>query len=310
MNNIIQVSKTGISGEGRCILYNNASEMKIIKDTGWFRNKIVDTGLDLFTTSNWWAYTYIGDGTTAPVAGDTAMESFLGYSNTVGNGNGVKVIQVAPNWEYSEVKSRRFNAGVGTGTISEIGMGTNIVGTSLFNRQLITPAPIVKADVNVLDVLFRITIWPSLGEVINQITITEFDVPILYDTITKYCLAAQTFNTSVFVAAGIATVFTPYVYDGDLGLTPESGPQGVSLSVPDGYNLAYTPGSYIRQVKFDWGLNSANISSGLGIRSMFWRSTKGSWSTQFNGPADERIPKDNERTMSLTAQMSWAEYTP
>ena len=299
----------GIQGECRAILYNRPDEMNIMHDSGWQPNKILDTGLDLFTTtSNWGRYLHIWNGTTPPTAGDAGMESQLASTQDSGVDDGLDVNNLLTPYEYSDIKSKRFDAGEGTGLISEAGLSNVTGATGLFNRVLLD-TPINKQAINVLDVMFRITIWRDLTDTLNTITIDDLGVPENYNTIVRQCDVDNFLYITVFAAAGASTTFNPFSYDGNIGAITGFPSGGSSGSSNDPVNESYTPGSHYRDMTISNGITQFNAP--LGIRSIFWRTKHATLQAQFNRVSDDaRIGKNAERTLDLTLRVSWAEHTP
>lgn len=297
--------KLGMKGEMRCILYD--PDMSVVQDTGWFDNLIVDNGLEIYETeNNVFRYTYVGTGTTPTVVGMTSMESLIpgGYSSTTGNGNGIEVYNGISPYEFSKTLSRRFLAGVGTGTISEIGIGEDTLGANIFNRQLVTPSPISKGASQILDVIFRLTYYPPIGDTLSSgLTIDGID----YNTIShgsNYLLLSNV--TEVFTGPSSNQTFWA-VYDGDIGATVEDRPSGDGGGgVPAQSSPAYIPGSYYKDFKMSYSIDAGNPP--LGIRSIESVFNSCWMQTQFgDAPAatGNRIPKDNTKEFDITVRLSW-----
>jgi len=306
----LSLGHAGIQGEGRCILYD--ANMNIKYDSGWFRNLIVDTGLDMVGTrgtNQLNLQTYIGSGTSTTGPLMTAMQTHLAQSNTGAPGNGTQVAGIAPDYEYSEISARRFIAGVGTGTIGEIGTGISIddTGTQIFNRVKLT-VPIVKAADQVLDVFFRITIWPPATV---DITGTATVDGIGYDVKTRgLAYPVSTFFSGAWSGLyGYDTGQTIWrAFDGDLGLITANTPAG---TYGDGQGTMYTsaygpPGSKTLTIGFQAELDDWIPWSLLGIRTLTGACNHFRWQTQFNATVGgARIPKDNTQIADLSWGISW-----
>lgn len=169
---MITVPAATVKGEVRAILRDE--NLKVVRDTGWAPNIVTDTGMVNFGkvaagNGSWYNYTHIGSSGTAPAVTDSTLGGWLAYSNvslpfTYGP------TPSAPNYEYSSIIGRRFNAGVGTGTVREIGLSNATTNQYMAIRTLLG-TPIVKAADQVLDAYHRLTVYPNLNDITGQTTI-------------------------------------------------------------------------------------------------------------------------------------------
>jgi hypothetical protein len=300
----------GMGGQFRMMLYEEDGTT-LIEDTGFFGNVITDYGMDNISDSSQigvdslFAGIKIGSGTTAPLTTDTQMETYIAASWTATGLTHTRVVNPNSPYEAYKDKSARFVAGVGTGTVNEVGIGEGITdGLNLFSRQLVSPG-IVKGASQVLDVIYRLTYYPPLVDDLNAVTIDG----LTYDTITRMVDAASPVRDHTFQGIRHSSVGTWYAYDGNIGVITD-GPSG-SFDAPDGspYSLSYTPGTYYRDMQLDCGLNGWNHAGGI-------RSTRIAtkidhrFQTQFNrqGGGGETIPKDPTKIISLRYRIAWARH--
>ena len=132
--------KIGIGGEFRAVLRN--PDESIAYDSGWGDNLITNLGLTMFSSLDGlvpFSYCYIGNSTAAPAVGQTTMPSLLASvapsTQTPTNSTNVGT----PNYERFATKTWRFGAGVGTGTIQDMGVGATSTSVGgLFARHLLT----------------------------------------------------------------------------------------------------------------------------------------------------------------------------
>ncbi len=310
----LAVLRTGISGEARCFLYDE--NLNLQRDTGWFPNLITTLGLNLFakgvTPSGPFARTYIGSGNTAATNGDTQIETFLAQSDTIGNGNNVNVEGVATDYEFSQTRSRRFAAGVGTGTVREIAMGASAdnSGTLIFNR-VVLGTPISKAANQVLDVIFRLTIWPpATVDIIGTGGSASTIEGVSYETITRGMNYPETGALPVFlemetVDSGSASWVA---YNGNIGAitSSPSGNQGDSGTGDGLSTAAYVTNNFYVDVTYFAGLDDWVPAGGLGIRTLHGTMVHFGFQTQFDATTGgARIPKLVTQLMDFTWRFSW-----
>ena len=308
-NRLVKIG-IGFSGEVRTFLYD--LNMNLQCDSGWSPNLIVDIGLDkIWESGNSFLNSAIGSGNTPATNGDTTIETLLGtVDNSFGVDNGLKVAASSPNWEYSKIISKRYPAGIGTGTIRETTMGYGASGTNIFSR-IILPSPIVKSSIQILDVLWRITVWPDLTDHIS----TAVFKGITYDTITRVRNVGS-FNGDdaggqfKIVDSGTATWVA---WDGAIG--PITGsPAGTKDNggTGDGFTSeTYVNGNFYRDIRYfagleDWVLNS-------NIRCLSGAFTLLDIQTQFTEAAGEPnpgnpVPKDNTEIMDFGWRYTWGRH--
>jgi hypothetical protein len=302
----IIVPKMGYSGEARCILYDLNENVRL--DTGWGPNLITDNGLDnLRLTSSPFARRYIGSGSTPATVSQTSMQTFLAQSNAAGAGGGVRSgILGGPDYEYWEILSTRFGAGLGTGTVAEIGMGasTDNTGDNIFNR-VVLGTPIIKGAENILDVLFKLTIWPPVTTPLAGTSVIE---GINYDTITLGSIYESSFNDGSDSYSWITTSSLGpdrwAAYDGDIGSVIQA-PAGNTDGLGGNVEFAtYTPGNYFVDVTANAGIDGWVLASD--IRSIRGSMRHFEFQTQFNeDPGGEPVPKDATEIMDFSWRIGW-----
>lgn len=294
---------TGLGGEFRLVKYNSMGQMNY--DSGWFGNLITNNGLSLCTTwgTSWANVHYIGSGSTAPAFTDTQMESFLAYSQ-VPQGSPVKVWNSSSPYELHETQTRRFDAGVGTGTVREVGAGQNTAGTNMFAHAAVSPA-IVKASDEVLDVSYRLKIWPRISDVGGTVVIDG----ITYDTVNRALLLNAIMSPFDRYYHDGSFPSYHYTYDGLLGALTANAPLGApSPDIQGAVVTAGSGGSGFRNYTVDYGLNEGNAP--LGVRTAKTRvATDLHWQTQFTAQGTGlRIPKNATKIMTLVYQYTWARH--
>lgn len=306
----IHAGKFRFSGEARVVLYDENLNMQY--DSGFFPNLIVDNGLNILGAGPNPLHhrTYIGTGSSPTTVGMTAMEIFLAESSTPGAA-GTADLGTAPDYEYFEDKSHRFAAGVGTGTISEIGMGQSDdnTGTDIFNR-VVLGVPVVKAANQVLDVFFRLTVWPPVIDVLGVSTIEG----VTYDTITRgrdYPAWNGSGSPAYDFVAFNGSVFGYTAWPGDIGIitsNPGGGQDDLSGGSLD--SPTYVPGTFSRTVTAFAGLDSWNVTAGL-IRSLGTDIKQFKWQTQFNAVVGgTAIPKAITEIMDFSWSVTWDRDPP
>jgi hypothetical protein len=304
----------GMKGFMRLRLWNKFSG-KVRVDTGWFPNKILDSGRNnMVTQSSWLTHCHVGTDSTVPQATDTGLLGFVAQTSTVSETSyGAQASTPYYGWRR---KTFRFAVGAGHGgeNLSEVGVGWGTAGAVLISRALIvdgggTPTTVTPLADEILDVTYEFRYYPPLIDVNGTVTLNS----VVYDTVTR----ASEVNSSSAWALRIGESISQYsvvssdwsAYDGDIG-TLIQAPSGTSAACDnaDQYNFSYSNNSYELKMGSTCGTTGWNLGSG--IRSLRMKSTAGNYQTQFNAQSDSsRIPKDSNFTMVMVWKISWSEKT-
>lgn len=290
-----------------------------------FENLITNAGLNMLGNDATWCGTsttlfsacYVGTGSTAPANGDTALAAYLATSSSQVSKTAINLTADGAAYYMGERYVYRFNQGVATGNLSELGTGTS--STNLFSRALIrdpvtgNPITITVLPDEFLDVTFELRSYVSAADTTGTVTISG----VTYDTVTRVADINNInmwsgdfrFTTRGIVAAGPSYFVGPQanqcsVYAGTLGAIT-ARPSGASTIIPNLSTTvlttpaAYVSGSFERKATVTLGLSDGNVAGG--IRSMTYRNGLGYWQTQFT-PA---IPKTASFVLTLDTVQGW-----
>ena len=293
------------SGEIRMIL--REMDETVVYDSGWFSNLITDRGLVTMGESSSWALVCnLGSSSTAPAFTDTALYAWMGEAQM---GSPVySLIPIAPNYEYSITKNCRFNVGVATGTIREIGFNSHLdtQNTNMGVRALVSP-PVVKAANQVLDVYYKMTSWPDTVDRTGTVMIGGINY--------NYTTRAR----SLLETAGITTLNSW----SDKGLnasnvhwltnqtytTIDTTPASVTYLYYCTSNSNIGTGSKYSDRRMDWSLDYGNVAGG--IRTICTRSREAAyqdrgWQTRIGKVSDDsELVKDNTQVLTIDFRVTW-----
>lgn len=304
MNTPISVPvNCGLEGRFRLIVRDGETG-RVTKDTGWFKNLILDQGLNEYGTSaNISAFCRVGTSNVAPANSQTALVAQVASTSTVeqataGNSG-------APPY-YGWTRTRyRFGIGVAAGNLSEVGVGSAAV-TGLFSRALIvdgggTPVTVTVLPTEVLDVWYELRMYPDATDRVFQIQIG----PVLHDctlraaNITTFQITQD--NQGSFARGYQAGLHQAYLYSGAIGPITGAPSTTISSSLPVQATDPYSNNSYRRATKYTWGLAFTGS-----VRCMHFRRAPIQAQMEFTPP----INKTNLNTLELTARITWARYVP
>lgn len=299
-----------VAGRYRLRTYK-AKTGKLVEDTGWFDNLISTIGLNRIGTAGSWTYTYVGAGSTAPNVVDTKMQTLIASSTVVApTGNSANVqYAVSPYYGYSLV-NRRFNTGVATGTVAEVGIGwvaNSIDG--LYSRSLVldsggSPTTIVVLSDEVLDVAYEHRLYMPMTDVAGSLTISGTT----YNTTTRVAQATSVgWSGQYLIQYGIVGQGAPSLTPWRGSLGPITGdPTGTSSTGAGGTWESYINNSKERAFNVNFPLAAGNIASGFNIFKMHNDYASGYYQTLLDG----YVLKDATKVMNIRAKVAWDRYTP
>jgi len=273
----------------------------------WFPNLILDTGMDIVGyassgVSFFNGYCRIGSGNTTPAVTDLALQSQLAYTGTVQSilmGNSSSPLY----YKWGRI-TYRFDAGVGTGNISEVGVGwgPDTSGT-LFSRALIldgslVPTTITKLADEVLDVTYEFRIYHSLTDFTGGFTLTG-------NKGASYTYTGRSAEVNSVMQSYSGAIY-PLLYS-NIYVSGYTGLIGTVTGIPAGteYRVSaapntYVPGSYTLSGTVSWTISQGNDA--LGLRSIRIQGTQCDWQLELNTP----IMKTSSDTLSLNINFSWS----
>lgn len=303
----ISVQKFKLGGEFRFTALDGATR-RVLRRTPWMRNLLTDGGMDRIGNSAGVIATYcaIGTGNTPPAFADSQLVSLSASTSNQVTSSSVNM--GAPNYESRHSITYEFALGAVNGNMAEVGVGWG--PTTLFSRALTvdgggTPTTIPVGVTEILQVSWRLTVYPDLSDHTGTISISGDD----YDfTARHYNAASLLFQFAL--GAGLpwsGVVATSYA--GAIGAVTGS-PSGTTGALGS-TNAAYTPGTHYRDFTVTGSIAQSNIG---GIMSMTLNVVNnaggGGGGSMFRTQVefDPPIPKDGTNALSLPFRQSWARH--
>lgn len=278
----------------------------------WQKNLILNSGLNRIGVGGIIDRCQVGTGSTTPDVGQTALANFLANSSAVQNTVGGTD---TPTNTYAWIRRTfRFNAGVATGNLTEVGVGW---AGGLFSRALIkdsggTPTSITVLADEYLDVTYELRSYPTMtDQTFSAVDIsgTPYTFTVRPGFFTGAYNDAGTWvgSLSTMVNAGVTSVagdnFHVIGYGSGATLAAVtgniSGSQVVALSQGTyAFRSAYASNSFKREYRMTYGLTAGTVALG-GFRLT---STLGLYQIVVSPD----IPKDGTKVFTLDIDLSWA----
>lgn len=275
----------------------------------WFPNIITDQGLErMGGFSDYVNCCQVGTGSTTPTVLDTGLVSRIAGANMTTSSPACTTS--APYYGY-ETSTYRFAAGVATGNLSEVGVGWDLTGSTLFSRALIldgagAPTTITILADEILDINYQLRVYPPLADSSFNITISG----VVHSCVLRAANVTNSQHWARFLGTRILIGENAFnrkctATDGVIGAITAQ-PTGTSAAA-NGTSVvpAYIPGSLYNDVTHNFGLNDGNLPGGVDALYTANADCAGCYQISFSPP----IMKDNTKTLALTFRISWSRKT-
>lgn len=287
------------------LIARKANNDSIARESEWFNNIVLDTGLARMSVGTWIDRCCVGTGNSTPIATQTALDNFLASTTTLHASTGARQVTTVPYY-YSAIVTWRFGEGVAAGNLSEVGLGWN--NTNLWNRALIrdangNPTTMTILSDEYLDVISEIRVYPqqNLSGSFNLLDKTGAVIS-AHTYIGLPCVFGNGWFNANKVTMGLGSWF--YGYTGGIGSTVTEEPSGL-LIINNNPSLMYPTPASVR------GVATLGLTSGIGAaRSLSMRAITimGGSEHGYKLQIDPPITKTNTQIMTYTFEMSWGRY--
>ena len=309
MNTAINTAiNTGFSGRFHLV----KSRDGVVSQELEFDNLILDSGLERLGVGWIIDRCKVGSGNTAPTVADVNLASELATSTDVRTVTPFITANTASRW--TEVTTcYRFAAGVGTGTIAEVGVGW---AAGLWSRTLIkdgsgVPTTITKLADETLDVYYTLRIQLPASDITGSIVLegVTYDYILRPANINTYPQTQNAFFGNAFGGYG-STDGSSWDASNTSIAAVDSAP-GVHGSGSGRSSAAYTPGSNTRRITYSAGLDAANVAGGFKsiVLPVYGAYGNGQqrWQMGFyvSGVATA-VPKTATKIFSIVLDFTWA----
>lgn len=278
----------------------------------WQKNLILDSGLNRIGVGSTIDSCQVGTGSTAPAVGQTGLASLLANSSAVQSTVGGTD---TPTNTYAWIRRTfRFNAGVATGNLTEVGVGW---ASGLFSRALIkdsggTPTSITVLADEYLDVTYELRSYPTMTDQ----TFSAVDIsgtPYTF-TVRPGLFTGTHASVGTWPGALNSLLVSGVVSTGGVSFGVAGFGSGAALAAVTGnisgsqivtaesatyaFRSAYASNSFKREYRMTYGLTAGTealggflLSSTLGVYQMV---------------VSPNIPKDGTKVFTLDIDLSWA----
>lgn len=297
---------TGLSGRFRLV----KSRDGVVSQELEFDNLILDSGLERLGVGAIIDRCKVGAGNAAPTVADTTLASEVATSTN--RRSVTPYLTASTTGRWTEVTTcYRFAAGVGTGTIAEIGMGW---ASGLWSRTLVkdgsgVPTTITKLADETLDVYYTLRIQLPAADITGSIVLEG----VTYDYILRPAMINRQGQNAFFgnaFGAHDATDGSSWYPSGSPIAAVDSAPGG-NASGDGRVSAAYTPGSKTRRITYSAGLDAANVVGGFKsiVLPVYgaYNNDQQAWQMGFYiAGAPAAVPKTATKIFSIVLDFTWA----
>lgn len=272
-----------------------------------FENLITDSGLNRIGQGSFLTRCLVGTGNTPPDVLQTTLASLVASVDAMTTNYNATT---SPPYYGTFIRKYRFNPGVATGNLTEVGVGWVTAGsTTVFSRALIKdingdPTTLTILPDEFLDVTYELRVYPIVTDVVVPgTTFTGFNSNV---TIRPSVIADGNMLAYLDSAATLA-VFGPIVYSGSIG--PITGtPSGTFDSLSSGSSTVphspYVVGSYKQVATLIVPLDRGNFAGGIGAIRI--ATSLGYYQVGFTPP----VVKNATQQLILNLELTWGRYAP
>ena len=272
------------------------------KQTGWFKNLILNQGLNRLGSAGTgaiWTACQVGTDNTTPAVGNTTLGARIaGTSSRSSSTTGVDsvggFVWLRNTYEFAE--------GAAAGVLAEVGVGWSTTG-NLFSRALIKDSGGEPTTITVLsDEILRVTwehrrYWPT-ADVTGTIVNTgnrggSFDWIARTADTPNWALSENQGGISISTSSRI------FYYGGDLG-SITGNPTGVSSSSNTVTSVSYVADSYSASAIYSFALAEGNTSPGIKALLPSFNNAR------FQIGFTPMIGKTAADLLSITVRCTWA----
>lgn len=299
----------GVAGYFRLVLKER--DGTVVRDTGWFKNLITNSGMvAIRDINNYAGWVKLGSSNAAPAFTDTDVTTSI--DGVRRNLTGSVVGYGGSNTYTYRRQLANFATGQSTGTIREMAVFSSSSGGICFSHALLvdsggSPTEITKGADQTLDVYYELRTYPDLTDITGTIDISG----VSYDYTVRARLWTQTSSGNPLWGVGGREVLSSSAATGgyaayaggDLGTTTSGGPTGTILGSLFGVSdcevtQVIAAGTYYNDGQLQIGIDGWNNAGG--IRAVVYNSGNCRWQIKYENTADgTAIPKTDEDRLRL-----------
>lgn len=311
LHSAVNAGRMGLAGRFRLTTHSPRYGTRVRAE---FNNLILDQGLNRVGRGAWFSACQVGTGSTTPATSQTGLAAYLAGTSTKAGADANSFVAGSPPYMQG-IFTYRFNTGVATGNISEVGMGWSSSGNNLFSRALIldgggSPTTITVLSDEMLDVEYTLRCYPPTGDVTGEITLggVDYDYVLRSMGVGEYIFWEVSSLVSGAAASatgtGASLVYPAASVIGDIYAQPSGTGVGSTSATVD----TYVPGDFYRGKAVQWG-TSVNPSGGVGVAAFGMGAGAGAgmgaWCKMGFTPA---IAKDSKKVLTLEPRISWGRH--
>ena len=306
---VVELPTIGIEGRYYVDLIDSASGK--IKQHLEFKNLITDAGLNLIGTGTSITASLttlvVGVGSTTPAVTDADLVSPIASTSFAGGFVDTFTTQTTP-LEFAACKKTRLFLGTeANAALTELGWktGSVLVNRSLFKDAAGNPTTVNKTNTDLLRIVYEYRLFAPLNDVTGTAIFGEGSNSVVYT------IRPQNVNQSpgwVDMLAHMGSYATPFARAHEEQIissrTSNNDPSPSDDHTTSSFGT-YTPGSFFRDMEYEWRPGDGNHAAGIGLvtwNPWYASGQLGMWQMHLS----ESINKTENNRLSITFRQRWA----
>lgn len=290
------------------LVAHKGDENNPTKETDWFNNLVLDSGLDRLSVGSAITLVAVGTGNSTPVVTQTSLDNVLATTSTAQGPDVALANSTVEPYYFGARRTFRFSEGAAAGNLTEVGVGWT--STNMFNRTLIknqqgNPTTLTILSDEFLDVIVEIRHYPQRSFTGSFNLLNKLGDTISTHTVNGVCMIDRgSWSLGKVDAGNLSSAIIAYSGLANLS-SVTSVPSGTQVSLRTKTSTYPTTRS-LRSVH-TIGLNEANFN----ITSFLipYINLGATYREIYKFEIDPPIPKNNTQIMTITFTLTWDRYT-
>lgn len=285
------------------------------KETGWFHNLVLDTGLKQLSVGDAISYCFVGTGNSEPKPEQTGLDNHLAETAKVLRIDQGRDVQSSEPFYWIR-KVYRYDEGVAAGNLAEVGTGW--VRGSCFNRTLIkdalgNPTTITILEDEFLDVVVEFRVYPQKSFTKELKLKNKLGAVVSTHTLKGSCIIGQ--DPHGFASLGKVRLGSPSSWYNGLAVYQDSAHlDDITTTCTGAAFLVYGKSTYPTPTSCKWtgrvelGDGNAWAHKAFQIGVSYLCSYELESAIGYKWEIDPPIPKNNSQVLQYSLTVSWGRH--
>ena len=284
---------------------------RVVRETPWFSNIILDSGLNRWGTGAIISGAGLGTDSTVPAAGQTSLLAPATFTTTQTPSGFSTLAAGASPYNNSRIFGYRTALGALNGSYVEVGVGWS--SSEYFSRALILdggglPTSFPVAVDEQVDIYYQLDQYPSLVDFTDTVMVSGVSTDVTGRACNVNSVSGFGWLPPYAGAITLGSMSNnASVWNNVIGAITDTNPTGTSASGSLTLNTAtYVSSSLERTGSITHGPTAGNVSGGIVSTRCVWATSGSTAGMTFQYEWDPVIAKDATKTLVLNYGVGWA----